>query len=99
MGLFDCRKIETTPGRNHNDPFNPPAGFEGDENAYRELMLQRWKDVATSQRMRLAVRFLAKESWSSISVQGPYAGMAVGILNHLLRLKLQSEQKAAETAV
>lgn len=81
MGLMNLRVVETTPGANSDCPFSPPAGWEGDETAYRHLMRSRYdSDTEADQRIRAQVRFVKH---CEVEYQSPFVRAARQIINHL----------------
>jgi hypothetical protein len=82
MGLFNLRIVETTPGANTECPFSPPAGWEGDETAYRLLMRSLYDtDIKAGQRILAQARFTKRHK--GVEYRGPYAGAARQIINYL----------------
>lgn len=72
MGVLNSSKVDTTPGVNADDPFCPPAGFEGSAEEYMALCRYRIKDLMYGQRMISISRFAARPS-NPIEIKGPYA--------------------------
>lgn len=81
MGVFDASIAETAPGACLDNPFCPPKNWYGDDDAYKQFLQIRWKDVKFGQRMRLSLRFARS---SRLAVRGPYSHIAGEAVTKLL---------------
>jgi hypothetical protein len=81
MGVHDARVIDTRPGGSPDDPFSPPPGWEGGQEAYWELLRERWDELKWGQRLRISVRIATQER---VTVKGPYAKTATRLMTQLL---------------
>lgn len=76
QGQFMTREVDTEPGA--RGPFAPPAGFEGDADAYLALMRNRYAtDPGARQQMHIYSRGVAP------AYLGPYADQARALLNRI----------------
>lgn len=93
-GVLDLSKHDTTPGA--FGPLAPPAGWEGDEKAYLNLMRRRYQDVGARQHLVFAARIHAG-SPETVTVTGPYREAALTVLNGLRPQRIEAlSSKAAK---
>lgn len=84
MGLMNLRVVETTPGANAECPFSPPAGWEGDEIAYRQLIRSLYEsDIEASQRILAQAHFTKRQV--GVEYRGPFASAACQIIRYLAK--------------
>lgn len=82
-GVINLAHHDTTPGA--KSPLAPPAGWNGDDEAYLALMRHRYQsDPGVRQHLALAARIYADISIKDISVTGPYQGAALKVLKPLV---------------
>lgn len=75
-GVFNVLQIDTTPGG--QGPFAPPAGWLGDDEVYRALLRDRYRDDrAAKQQMALTASLLGQV------YTGPYAQVAREVIDSL----------------
>ena len=83
MPLMNAAQITTESGFDHICPFSPDANWQGDENAYVELIRDRFhKDLQHGQRLRFIAHFAIG---NAVVVKGPFAKAAGAIINKLKR--------------
>ncbi len=81
MAVLNMRLVETTPGADRECPFSPPAGWEGDEKAYRQLLWERYAtDLQAVQRMVVQARFARQ---MPVDYRGPFAEMARRMVDYI----------------
>jgi len=81
-GLINSYAHDTTPGG--DSPFSPPAHWQGTENAYLEIMRDRFVLPHYAQRMlRAASALKTPETRRQLKVSGPYKTQVMGILEKL----------------
>ncbi|MBF0391338.1 MAG: hypothetical protein HQL38_01545 [Alphaproteobacteria bacterium] len=85
MTTMNLNNIDTTPGANGDNPFCPPAGFEGNSEGYKALLRERWSDIMFGQRMAAIARHAARNT--SMVVKGPFALEARTIIDGLMPKK------------
>mgnify|MGYP001493696016 CR=1 FL=1 len=81
-GIIDFTRIDTEPGA--ASAFAPPAGWDGDGVAYRQLMRQRWKaDPGVRQHVAIVGRMLARGE--QVEFRGRFADEARRIAEATLK--------------
>lgn len=83
MAIMDASHVETAPGAAGVHPFSPPDGWDGDADAYVELMRERYKSMNFKQEI-LLIAFFRKRGGET-RFTGPFAREAKGILDALCR--------------
>lgn len=87
QGVYDGKRLDTTPGA--DGPFAPPAGFEGDADAYIALLRRRFgppesrvfEHIAVKQQLMMVARQHC--NGETHEYLGPYAEAARGIIEQL----------------
>jgi len=96
--LVDLYCLDSTPGA--NSVFAPPAGWEGNEQEYLELLRWRYKyDLQSIQQIdTIARRMQSSLVRAEIALKGPFAHLIRTIMNGVIakRRKAAAEEAAAE---
>lgn len=98
-GAIDLSRHDTTPGA--KSPFAPPAGWEGDETAYRNLMRRRYRqDPGCGQHISVTVWLYKNNPMGSVEITGPYRRAALRVIQALARPpQPRPAQKTSEPAL
>ena len=83
-GRFNVSELDTTPSCSTACPFSPPADWSGDDDAYRALILERYKSDSECYMLLLSYARWARP-WTLISMSGPWSGVARNIIERLCR--------------
>jgi len=89
--IVNLRHVDTHPGAEGGNPFTPPAGFDGDADAYVALMQARYLQVGYGQHMVCMARRMTQPNRYPLEYSGPYAEQARGIINRLVSAYRQAQ--------
>ena len=71
MGIIDILTVDTTPGQYPDNPFSPPAGWDGDGEAFVQLLRERFQRDPWL-RQWLGIMAFRKRRGDSYTIIGPW---------------------------